>query len=167
MSSAVERLDGTAGVGIVLSVVRQDAEARGTLDVASGEVISRRMALLMAAVGDPANADQLKLARLVPQKLETAVAAAAILLERSAEMSQRVAMLAVDEVAVASRAMVAMATSTSPAMLAAAQSDYASARCRRLVAQSLLLGVMALRAQRAALAPFQRAATDNARRLRG
>jgi hypothetical protein len=152
-------------VGTAMAVAGQNARTGSRLAVASAEVVARRVGLGMQGAADPANADYAELARLVPEKAAAASAAAARLMERSGRLAQQLTTATVNEMVATSRATLRLAACRTPAALAAAQTDLALAWLGRAMAQSIAFATLAMRSQHAAVTPFHRAATANARRL--
>jgi hypothetical protein len=152
-------------LGTALIVAGKNASAGAALAQASSQVIAARVALGMQGAADPARADYGELARILPEKAEAASAAWIILLLRSGQIAQQVGTFAATEMTAAATAAMTMAASPSAAALAVAQRNYAGAAAGRWLAQSLALGTIAMRWQHAALLPYRRTVTANARRL--
>lgn len=148
-----------------LSIAGRNASTGGELALASGQVIATRVALGMAGITDPVNADHRELARILPEKAKAVSAAGAVLLQRSGQIGQQATTFAVNELMATARATMAMAACRSPAALATSQSNFALGWWGRVMSQSIALSAMAVRSQREAMAPFHQAATANARRL--
>lgn len=148
-----------------LAVAGGNAAAGSALAQASSQVIASRVALGMLGAADPMAADYRELARILPEKAEASAASGMIMVQRSGRAAQQVATYAANEMMAAGSAAIAMAACRSPAALVAAQASYAQAWLGRAMAQSMALGTMAMRTQRAVAAPFHQAATANARRL--
>jgi hypothetical protein len=94
-------------------------------------------------------------------------AVAAILQQRSVAVIAEMTRFASTETTLAMRAAGELALCTNPADLAAAQSRLFLGWFTRAASQSLALGALAMSASGAMLVPVHRAATGNARRLRG
>lgn len=138
----------------------------GELAVASGEVVSRRMALGAAAMVDPMNADHAEFARMVPEKAQAFAAAGAAMLQRSSDVAMQLTTFATNEMTIAVKATLAMAACRTPVALMAAQSRFVMGSVGRAVSQAVSLGAFAVRSQAAAIAPVHKAATANAKRLK-
>ena len=164
-ASTDEQADKTGATLAVWALAGSNVVFGNELAVASGQVIVTRMALGMKAMGDPANADHRELARILPEKSEALSAAGAILLQRSGEAVHQAATFAVNEMMAAARATMAMATCSSPTAIAAAHGNFVLAWLDRVTAQAIALGMMAVRSQHAAMAPFHQAVIANAERL--
>jgi hypothetical protein len=152
-------------LGTALIVAGKNASAGAALAQASSRVIAARIALGVQAAADPARADYGELSRILPEKAEAASAAWIILVLRSGQILQQMGTFAATEMTAAATATMAMAASPSAAALAIAQRNYAGAMAGRWVAQSLTLGTVAMRWQQAAMLPYRRTVTANARRL--
>jgi hypothetical protein len=137
----------------------------GELGLAAGNVIARRVALGVAAMGNPAAADHAEFARMVPEKVEAFSAAGGILVQKSAAIGRQVARYTVSEAGLASQAAIGMAACRSPVDLFNAQSRYLAGAAGRLFALGFRLGTMGLAIGGAAMVPVHRAATANAKRL--
>jgi hypothetical protein len=159
MESSVERLAAANDPGATL------AAAGSELMVASGTVIALRAAMGVRGLADPANADHGELARLLPEKSEAISAASMILLQQAGEAAHRAMLFALDELSAAADATKKIAACGDPSALAALQGNLALATFGRVMAQSIALATLAMGAQQAAILPFHRAATANAKRL--
>jgi hypothetical protein len=149
-----------------LAIDGRNAISSHELLMASAEVIGQRLAMGLSGVLDPANANHAELARLVPEKSEAVSASGMALVERSGRMIERMVKFSTDEMLIAARACGTLAACRTPAALAAAQQGLTFAWVTRVMAQSTQLGGLALQSTGAAMAPFHRTATANARRLR-
>jgi hypothetical protein len=87
------------------------------------------------------------------------------MLKHSSDASRMLTRLASDEMTTAFRAMTAMVSCPSPAALAQAQGNIARAWFERAASNFLGLGMLALDAQDAALAPIRQTVVANAKRL--
>lgn len=152
-------------IGGAFAVATRNAGRGGDLAIASGQVVARRMALGIAATFDPLRADHVEFSRMVPEKMAAFSAAGMIMLKRSDRATRQMTRFASDEVATTARATIAMAGCTSPAALAVAQGRFARAWLDRTVSNCIAMGMLALRAQDAVVAPLRQAATANADRL--
>lgn len=139
----------------------------GELAAVAGSVVARRVGLGLAALADPIGADHAELARMVPEKVEAFAAAGGIMLERSAGIGQRLVSYGIREATITAREMVAMAGCADGAALLRAQMRSAAGRMNRTVELWLQIGGMSLAIGGATLTPVHKAATANARRLRG
>ena len=149
-----------------LTISEQNAISAHELVVASGEVIAKRMAMGLSGMIDPANADHAELARLVPEKSAAVSAGAVALIERSGQFVERMARFTSDEILLASRACVSLKDCRTPAAFIAVQQGLTFAWFVRVIAQTTAMGALAMQSPGDAMAPFHRAATANARRLR-
>lgn len=145
--------------------VGRSAVAATELSAAAGKVIARRVALGVSAMADPLGADHAEFGRMVPEKVDALTAASAAIARVSLATLGENARRSAGDITLASRAMMDFALSRSPAGLMAAQNRLAESWLRQGYAQSMALWATGLRFHEAALAPFHRAATRNARRL--
>jgi hypothetical protein len=131
---------------------------------AAGTVIAHRNALGLRAMTSPAEATA-ELSRLIPEKLQAFSAAGAAIGGHTAEMGQRMARIASDEVAIATQTATQFWLCRTPADYFALQNRLVMDWFGRAFSRSMSMGTMITRSQAAALLPVHRAATDNARRL--
>lgn len=153
------------GATAALAQAGRNATAATRLAQASAQVIAARMALGAAGASDPARADYVELARILPEKMSAGALSAMASAAPFAALWQRSGTFAFSEAMAVSKATMAMATARTMGGLAAAQTAYAQAAFQRATAQSLGFAAAMLRWQQAATAPFLRAAAANARRL--
>jgi sensor domain CHASE-containing protein len=137
----------------------------GEMAMAAGQVIAHRMGLGVSAMVAPGDADHAEFARMVPEKLEAFTHSGTALLRRSGKTGEALLRYSAAEMAAASQALLALSTARSPTALALAPMQYAQGWFDRALRQCMSLGLHALHAQSAALAPIHRAATQNAARL--
>jgi hypothetical protein len=137
----------------------------GELAAAAGQVIAHRMSMGVSAMVAPHTADHAEFARMVPEKLDAFADAGAALLLRSGSVGETMLRYTVNEAAATSKAILSLATARTPAALVNAQVEYAQGWFDRALRQCWSLGMLALHAQSAAIAPIHRKATHNARRL--
>lgn len=149
----------------MVALATQTAGNGGNLAVAAGQVIAKRVALGVAAAVNPMTADHAEFARMVPEKVEAFSAAGMVLVAQSEQLRSQITRFATHEVITAARATFEMATSLNPATLMEAQGRFAQAWFGRAHSNFMALGMMALRAQAAALSPLQTAVAANTERL--
>lgn len=152
-------------VGEMVALARQTAGSGSDLAVAAGQVIAKRVALGVAAAVNPMTADHAEFARMVPEKVEAFSAAGMVMVAQSEEVRGQIARFATHEVMTAARATFEMATYLNPMTLMEAQGRFARAWFDRTHSNFMALGMMALRAQAAALSPLQTAVAANTERL--
>ena len=152
-------------IGDMVALARQTAGNGSDLAVAAGQVIARRVALGVAAAVNPMAADHAEFARMVPEKLEAFSAAGMVMVAQSEEVRSQLTRFASHEVITAARAAFEMATSLNPMALMEAHGRFAQAWFGRAHSNFMALGMMALRAQAAALGPLQTAVAANTERL--
>ena len=159
MTSSIDHVFAANDIGATL------AAASGELMVASGTVIALRAAMGVRALADPATVDHGELALMLPEKTEAMSAASMILLQQAGEAAHRATLFALSELSAAAEATTKVAACGDPSARAALQGNLALAAFGRVMAQSIAMGTLAMMAQQAAMAPFHRAATANAKRL--
>jgi len=147
------------------AAMTRNTDRGGDVATATRHVIGKRVALGMAAAFNPLGADHGELAQIIPEKVEAFTSASAIMLRHSSDASRKMARLASDEMATASRAVSAMISCSSPAALAEAQGNMALAWFERAASSFLGLGMLALNAHDAALGPIRQTVVANAERL--
>lgn len=140
------------------AALRTAAIKTAALGVTSAQVIARRLTL--AATGDHAEAS-----RMVPEKLGAATLSGMAVMQHTMLMSMRLAGFAVAEAFRMARMARTMSDARTPAAVFGAQVDFMQAWLPRWQGQALLLGGAWTRSGSAMLAPVQRVAAANARRL--
>ena len=136
------------------------------LAVDSSEVIAARFALAATALANPTQADGTEFRRMVSEKVTAFAAASQIMTARCATLGIELARLGAIEAQEARRGFADLALAGSPQSAWAAQARLVGGFWGRAWGNAALLTQLGLRAQAAALAPVQRAASANARRLR-
>jgi hypothetical protein len=158
--------DGPPGTFCGVFAEAAESVGRGNdLALAASEIMVKRVALGLAAAINPLQADHVEFGRIVPEKVEAFSAAGWILLEQSGAAGQHIARLASAEVVTTARAAMEMAGCANPAALATAQVRFAVDWFNRAASNSIAVGMRALRAQDAAMAPIRRTVISNAERL--
>jgi hypothetical protein len=165
MASSIDHIYAANDMGATLAAASSSAAAGGELMLASGTVIALRAAMGVRGLADPANADHAELALLLPEKSEAMSAASMILFQQAGEAAHRTTLFALEEFSAAADATTEIAACADPSAWAALQGNLALAAFGRVMAQSIAMGTLAIAAQQAAMAPFHRAATANAKRL--
>jgi len=155
----------THSIAGLLAAITRNTDRGGDVAAATRHVIGKRVALGMAAALNPLRADHDEFAQIIPEKVEAFGAAGMILLEHSNLASRRMTRLASDEMATASRAMTALVRCSNPADLAEAQCSFTAAWFERATSSFLGLGMLALDAHDAAMAPIRQTVVANAERL--
>jgi hypothetical protein len=150
--------------GLIAAVTRNTGRG-GDVATATHQVVAKRVALGMAAALDPLSADHGEFAQIIPEKLEAFSSASMIMIERVNQASHQLARLASDELAAVARAAIAMAGHSSPTDLADAQCGFALAWFNRAASSFFSMGMLALDAQDAAMAPIRHTVEANAERL--
>jgi hypothetical protein len=153
----------TYSIAGFFAAVTRNADRGEAVATATRNVIEKRVALGIAAALDPLGADHAEFAQIIPEKVEAFTFAG--MLKHSSHASRKMARLASDEIAAASHAVAAMIHCSSPAALAEAQADMAFAWFERAASSFLGLGMLALDAHDAALAPIRQTVVANAERL--
>lgn len=152
-------------MGDMLALATRTAGSGSDLAIAAGQVIAKRVALGVAAAVNPMAANHAEFARMVPEKLEAFSAAGMAMFEQSEEVRTQITRFASDEVITTARATVEMATCANPMAMMEAQSKFAREWFDRAASNFMVLGMMALSAQAAALSPLQVAVAANTERL--
>jgi hypothetical protein len=165
MTSIEGSVPGAGTIGGVFGLAKQYAGRGGDLAIATGQVVAKRVALGMAAALDPLRADHVEFARIVPEKVEAFSAAGMIMLKQSDQANRQMTRFASEEVVTTARATIAMAGCSSPAALAEAQGRFALAWFERAASTFIAMGMLALNAQDAAMAPIRQTVTANVERL--
>ena len=152
-------------MGGVLTAATLNAMHGGDIARATSQVIAKRVALGMVAAFDPLQADHVEFARIIPEKVEAFSTAGMVMLKQSNQVNRQMVRFAYDEVMATARATIEMAGCSSPATLAKAQSRFARAWFSRAASSCIALGMLALTAQAAAMAPIRQTVVANAERL--
>jgi hypothetical protein len=160
-----KRDSGTA-MTYFLSAARHNSSQTAELTLAAAEVVFRRMTLGGFALVNPAAADHAEFARMVPEKTQAFSDAGSILISRSAQIGQEMGQFIADEMTLTAQTATAVLTSLNPVSMIAVQADAGISWASRLATLARVMGLLALEAQVAAMAPIHRAATDNVERLR-
>jgi glutamate synthase domain-containing protein 2 len=134
---------------------------------ASQHVISKRVALGIQAALRPHRADHVEFARIVPEKVEAFSAAGKVMMQKSDEANRKILEDVSFEVATAASAALSMGRCSSPADLAVAQGRYAYGWMGRAASRFVSMGMFAMSAQAAALAPIRQTVVENSERLAG
>jgi O-methyltransferase involved in polyketide biosynthesis len=165
MASSTGHVPDADTIGDMFVVFTRNAGRGGDLAMASGQIVAKRVALGMAAAINPQKADRAEFARMLPEKVEAFSAASMIMLHRSSQVNRQMTRLATDEVMTTARASIAMVGSSSPVALAEAQGRFALAWFNRAASNFVTMGMLALDAQDAVMAPLRRTVVANATRL--
>lgn len=138
----------------------------GEMLQAAGDVINARLEIMAAGLADPRKADLVELSLMTSEKTEALAASAAALTRTFGDIGGRVGAGLMTEAGLASRAVAAMASATSPAALVQAQYSYAVGWWSRAAGQMLTLNSELLKGQSDALRPIHATAVANAKRLK-
>jgi hypothetical protein len=160
-----KRNSGTA-ISDFLLTADQNSSQTTELTLAAAEVVVRRMTLGGFALVNPAAADHAEFARMVPEKTRAFSDAGSILISHSEQIRRKMGRPVADEVTLAAQAATAVLTAPTPVSMIAVQVDAGISWAARLATLPRVMGLLALEAQTAAMAPIHRAATDNVERLR-
>jgi len=134
---------------------------------ASQHVIRKRVALGVQAALRPHRADHAEFARIIPEKVEAFSAAGKVLMEKSSEANRQILEDVSLEVMTAASAVAAMSRCANPADLAIAQGKFAYGWMGRATSRFIEMGMLAMSAQAAALAPIRQTVVENSERLAG
>jgi O-methyltransferase involved in polyketide biosynthesis len=149
-----------------LAAARQNASCRGDIAIATTQVISKRMALGIAATLNPLRADGAEFSRIVPEKVEAFSTVGMVMLKQSAQVGRQIMGFASHEVTTTARATIEITACSSPVALAEAQSKFARAWFARATSRWIAMGIRAIEAHAAAMAPIRQTVVANAERLR-
>jgi hypothetical protein len=149
----------------VLTAATRNAGTSNDIALAAGQIIAKRVALGVAAAFDPLGADHAEFGRMMPEKMEAFSAAGRVLLEQSNQAGWELTRLASDEVMTTARATLEMASCASPVAMAEAQGQFALAWFNRAASNFFAMGILALGAHQAAMAPIQQTVAANTERL--
>jgi hypothetical protein len=149
----------------VMKAATRNAGTGNDLAIAAGQVIARRVALGVAAAFDPMQADHAEFGRMMPEKMEAFSAVSMIMLEQSSQAGWEITRLASDEVMTTARATFSIATCANPVLMAEAQGQFALDWFTRAASNFFAMGMLALGAQRAAMAPIEQTVAANTQRL--
>jgi hypothetical protein len=149
----------------VVNAATQNANSGSDLARAASQIITKRVALSVAAIIDPMRADHAELGRMVPEKLEAFSAAGIIMMQQANHAREQITRFASDAIGIATRARLAIAGSTDPVEVAEKQHHFAAGWLRMATSNFMAMGLLALNAQKAAMLPIQQTIAANAERL--
>ena len=149
----------------VFDAATQNANTGSDLARAAGEIITKRVALGVAAIIDPMRADHAEFGRMVPEKVEAFSAVGMIMMQHANHACEQITHLASDAIERATRARLAIAGSTNPLEIAEKQGHFAAGWFRMATSNFMAMGLLALNAQKAAMLPIQQTIAANAERL--
>jgi hypothetical protein len=149
----------------VFDAATRSAKSQTDLTNAAGQIIAKRAALGVAAVFDPMQADHAEFGRMVPEKMEAFSAAGMIVIQHAGLAGEQFRRFASDAIMTATRATIAIAGSAGPAAMVKTQGRIAIAWFGQATANFIAIGMFALSAQEAALAPIQQTIAANTERL--
>lgn len=138
----------------------------GEMLQASGDVIAARLEIMARGMADPMRADLKELSLMSSEKVEALTASATAAGHALSQVGLTLGRDALNEAAIASRALNAMAAAKTPAAFATAQMTWAMGWWGRASTQALTANARLLKAQADALAPLHKAAVANAKRLK-
>lgn len=149
----------------VLEVATRNANSCNDLAIAAGQVFAKRIALGVAAVFDPLRADHVEFGRMVPEKMQAFSASGMIMLQKAGQAGEQIAQFASDAAGTAARATFAVAGTTNPIEMALTQGRFALAWFEQAACNMIEMGMFALGAQAAAMAPIKETIAANSARL--
>jgi hypothetical protein len=147
------------------AMATQNASRYGDIARATTKVIAKRVALGMAAAVDPLAADHVEFGRMVPEKLDAFSAAGMVMLTQSGQAGWQIMRLASDEVMTTVNATMELTGCSTPELFAKWQGNFAHAWFNRMTSSFIMMGILALTAQSAAMSPIQQTVFANADRL--
>jgi O-methyltransferase involved in polyketide biosynthesis len=149
----------------VFDAATRNASSGSKLTGAASQIIARRVALGVAAVFDPVQADHAEFGRMVPEKMKAFSAAGMIMAQQAALAQEQISRFAFEAMKIATGATFTIAGCGSPAAMAETQRRFAATWFEKTASNFMELGVLALDAQKAAMTPFQQTVASNAERL--
>jgi O-methyltransferase involved in polyketide biosynthesis len=156
-----------SAIGGVSALAIQNMTCGDDIARASHHVIRKRVALGVQAALRPHRADHAEFARIIPEKVEAFSAAGKVLMEKSSEANRQILEDVSLEVMTAASAVAAMSRCANPADLAIAQGKFAYGWMGRATSRFIEMGLLAMSAQAAALAPIRETVVQNSERLAG
>jgi hypothetical protein len=132
---------------------------------AAGHVAAKRTALGLAAIANPADANQAEFSRIVPEKLAAFRGSAAAAIRCSGELAEQVSRFASSEIATATAAAADLARCRTPAAAIAIQSRFATAWLLRALSHSIAVGALVMRSYGEVMTPVHRVVIRNSKRL--
>lgn len=136
------------------------------LAIAAGQVIARRTALGLAAVGDPGRAEHKEFNRIIPEKLRAARIGAMGIAVRSGEVVRQSVRYSGTEAVMFTNALGILARCRTPAAIAAVHTQSAMAWFFRSFSHAIAVNEICMRAWGDIVAPLHQVAVGNAQRLR-
>jgi O-methyltransferase involved in polyketide biosynthesis len=149
----------------VFDAATRSAKSQSDLTNAAGQIIAKRVALGVAAVFDPTQADHAEFGRIVPEKMEAFSAAGMIVMQQASLAGEQIKRFASDAIMTATRATLAVVGSTSPAAMVKTQGRIAVTWFEQATANFMAISMLALNAQEAAIVPIQQTIAANTERL--
>jgi O-methyltransferase involved in polyketide biosynthesis len=165
MTSTIDDEPTAAAMGGFLAAAVQNARCSGDIALATAQVITKRVALGIAATFDPLRADRAEFSRMVPEKVGAFSTAGMVMLNQSGQASRQVIRSASAALMATARATIEMTGCSSPAALAEAQSRFVRGWFSWATSNWLTMGIRAFEAQEAAMAPIRQTVVTNAERL--
>jgi O-methyltransferase involved in polyketide biosynthesis len=153
------------GMGGLSAMAIQTMNCGDDIVRASQHVIAKRVALGIEAALVPSRADHAEFARIIPEKVEAFAAAGQVMMRKSGEANRQMFEHVWQEGMTAANAAVSMSRCLNPAELAVAQGQFAHAWLGRAAARCIAMGMFAMGAQAAALAPIRQTVVGNSARL--
>jgi O-methyltransferase involved in polyketide biosynthesis len=151
--------------GAVSAMAIQNMTSGDDIARASRHVIGKRVALGVQAALRPHRADHAEFARIIPEKVEAFSAAGKAVMQKSDEASRQILEDVSLEMMTAVSAVAAMSRCANPADLAMAQGRFAYGWMSRATSRFIEMGLLAMSAQAAALAPIRQTVVENSERL--
>ena len=138
----------------------------GEMMKAAGDVINARLEIMAAGMADPRKVDLTEMSLMSSEKVEALSASASAVAKTFGDIGGRLGSGVMTEAGLASRAVTAMASASSPAAALQTQYNYAVGWWSRAAGQMLTLNTALLKGQADAMRPIHRTAVDNAKRLK-
>lgn len=132
---------------------------------AASHVASKRTALGLAAMANPAGANQAEFSRIVPEKLSAFRGSAIAVMRCSGEMAAQASRFASSEIASATAAAADLARCRTPAAAIGVQSRFVTAWLFRALSHSIAVSALVVRSYGDIVTPVHRVVMRNSRRL--
>jgi hypothetical protein len=158
--------DSGSAITDFLTTAGRNSSQTAEVTLAAAEVVFRRMTLGGFALVNPAAADHAEFAPMAPEKTRAFSDAGSILISQLGQIGQEMGQFIADEMTLAAQAAALVLTALNPVSMIAVQADAGISWAARLATLPRVMGLLALEAHAAAMAPIHRAATDNVERLR-
>jgi hypothetical protein len=145
--------------------VAQATRKGATLAQAASHVAAKRTALGLAAMANPASANQAELSRIVPEKLSAFGGSAIAAMRCSGELAAQASRFASSEIASATIAAADLTRCRTPAAAIGVQSQFVTGWFFRALSHSIAVNALVMRSYRDVMTPVHQVVIRNSRRL--